>query len=145
MPDSSSTVLELVAQIVSAHCSNNTVAPDRLPALIQQVHAALVAVVQPETLVVDKPVPVVHPRKSVFPDYIVCLEDGQKLKMLKRHLHAAFGMTPEQYRARWELPPEYPMVAPNYAERRSGLAKKIGLGRKPAAGGERDERPRPAS
>ena len=133
MSDSPPTVLELVAQIVSAHCSSNTVAADALPALIQQVHAALTRTDQPEGPAADKPVPAVHPRKSVFPDYIICLEDGKKMKMLRRHLSTVFGMTPEQYRARWELPPDYPMVASNYAERRSTLAKQSGLGRRPAA------------
>ena len=130
MSDLPPTVLELVAQIVSAHCSNNTVAADALPVLIQQVHAALTRTDQLEGLVADQLVPAVHPKKSVFPDYIVCLEDGKKLKMLKRHLSTAFGMTPDQYRARWGLPPDYPMVAPNYADQRSALAKQSGLGRK---------------
>ena len=127
------TVLELVAQIVSAHCSNQTVEAEALPALIQQVHGALTQVGQPEQISTEKPEPAVHPKKSVFPDYIVCLEDGKKLKMLKRHLKTVYGMTPEQYREKWDLPFNYPMVAPNYAERRSVLARQIGLGRKPGA------------
>ena len=129
MSDSPPTVLELVAQIVTAHCASNTVA---LPALIQQVHAALTRTDR-EGSNTDKPVPAVHPRKSVFPDYIICLEDGKKMKMLRRHLSTAFGMTPDHYRARWDLPPDYPMVAPNYADKRSTLAKQSGLGRRPAA------------
>jgi predicted transcriptional regulator len=125
-----SDVLGLTAQIVSAHVSNNSVAPDALPALIQDVYRTLAGVgkdpVQP-----DKPQPAVPIKKSVFPDHIVCLEDGKKLKMLKRHLKTAYNMTPEQYRDRWGLTPDYPMVAPNYAKHRSSLAKKIGLGTKP--------------
>jgi predicted transcriptional regulator len=123
-------VLGLTAQIVSAHVSNNTVAPSGLPELIQQVfHALTTAGVEaPEP---EKPVPAVPVKKSIFPDYIVCLEDGKKLKMLKRHLQTSYNMTPDQYRDKWGLSHDYPMVAPNYAERRSALAKKIGLGRKP--------------
>ncbi len=135
MSESSPSMLELVAQIVSAHCSNRTVQADALPALIHQVHAALTQVAQPERIADEKPEPAVHPRKSVFPDYIVCLEDGKKLKMLRRHLNTAYGMTPEQYREKWGLPSNYPMTAPNYAERRSDLAKQSGLGRRPDAQG----------
>ncbi|AXY22910.1 Transcriptional regulatory protein ros [Komagataeibacter saccharivorans] len=121
--------LELTAQVVSAHVSNNSVAATDLPDLIRNVYQALATVGRP----VEEPEklqPAVPIRRSVFPDYIICLEDGKKLKMLKRHLHSAYGMTPEQYRERWGLPPEYPMVAPSYAERRSSLAREIGLGRK---------------
>ena len=125
-----SDVLGLTAQIVSAHVSNNSVAPDALPALIQDVYRTLSGVGR-EPAQPDKPQPAVPVKKSVFPDHIVCLEDGKKLKMLKRHLKTAYNMTPEQYRERWGLPPEYPMVAPNYARHRSSLAKKIGLGTKP--------------
>ncbi len=125
-----SDVLGLTAQIVSAHVSNNPVGPDVLPALIQDVYQTLSGVgrepVQPE-----KPLPAVPVKKSVFPDYIICLEDGKKLKMLKRHLKTAYNITPDQYRERWGLPADYPMVAPNYAKHRSSLAKKIGLGTKP--------------
>ena len=128
MSEPQPTVLELLAQIVSAHCSHNTVAAEALPSLIQQVHLALMQAEQPEPASIEKPVPVVHPKKSVFPDYIVCLEDGKKLKMLKRHLTTAYGMTPQQYREKWELPANYPMTAPNYAERRSELAKQLGFG-----------------
>ncbi|ACI52927.1 transcriptional regulator, MucR family [Gluconacetobacter diazotrophicus PA1 5] len=121
--------LELTAQIVSAHVSNNTVVADSVPDLIRQVYQALASLgqVAPEP---EKLQPAVPIKRSVFPDYIVCLEDGKKLKMLKRHLQSAYGMTPEQYRERWGLPSDYPMVAPNYAERRSTLAREIGLGRK---------------
>jgi predicted transcriptional regulator len=125
-----SDVLGLTAQIVSAHVSNNSVAPDALPALIQDVYRTLSGVGR-EPAQPDRPQPAVPVKKSVFPDHIVCLEDGKKLKMLKRHLKTAYNMTPEQYRERWGLPPEYPMVAPNYARHRSSLAKKIGLGTKP--------------
>jgi predicted transcriptional regulator len=125
-------VLGWTAQIVSAHVSHNTVAPEALPALIQDVFRTLSNVgAQPE--VVEKPQPAVPVKKSVFGDYIICLEDGKKLKMLKRHLKTAYNLEPEQYRERWGLPPDYPMVAPNYARQRSSLAKKIGLGTKPRA------------
>ena len=130
-----SDVLGLTAQIVSAHVSNNSVAPDALPSLIQEVYRTLAGVgkdpVQP-----DKPQPAVPVKKSVFPDHIVCLEDGKKLKMLKRHLKTSYNMTPEKYREKWQLPPDYPMVAPNYAKHRSSLAKKIGLGTKPRGAGK---------
>ncbi|MBV9656363.1 MAG: MucR family transcriptional regulator [Acetobacteraceae bacterium] len=123
-------VLGLTAQIVSAHVSNNSVTPDALPSLIQEVYRTL-AGVDKEPVLADRPQPAVPVKRSVFPDHIVCLEDGKKLKMLKRHLKTAYNMTPEQYRDRWQLPPDYPMVAPNYARHRSSLAKKIGLGTKP--------------
>ena len=133
-------VLGLTAQIVSAHVSNNTVSRDALPELIQQVFSTLMSagLEQPEPERLQPAVPI---KKSVFPEYIVCLEDGKKLKMLKRHLQTSYNMTPEQYRERWGLPHDYPMVAPKYAEHRSELAKKIGLGRKPAA---KTEAPPPA-
>jgi len=124
------TLITLTADIVSAHVSNNSVAVSDLPALIQNVHNALSTldgkVAEPEV----KQEPAVSVRASVKPDYIVCLEDGKKLKMLKRHLMTHYQMTPEQYRAKWNLPADYPMVAPNYAEQRRTLAKKIGLGTK---------------
>ena len=121
-------MLGLTAQIVSAHVSNNSVAPDALPALIQEVYRTLTGVGK-EPVQADKPQPAVPVKKSVFPDHIVCLEDGKKLKMLKRHLKTAYNMSPEQYRERWGLPSDYPMVAPNYAQKRSDFAKKIGLGK----------------
>jgi predicted transcriptional regulator len=123
-------VLGWTAQIVSAHVSNNTVPPEALPGLIQEVFRTLSNVgiqVEPS----EKPQPAVPIKKSVFGDYIICLEDGKKLKMLKRHLKTAYNLEPDQYRERWGLPPDYPMVAPNYARQRSSLAKKIGLGTKP--------------
>jgi len=127
------TVLGLTAQIVSAHVSNNSVSPDALPSLIQEVYKTLAGVGN-EQNEPERPQPAVPVKKSVFADHIICLEDGKKLKMLKRHLKTAYNMTPEQYRDRWGLPPDYPMVAPNYARHRSSLAKKIGLGTKPRAG-----------
>jgi len=122
-------VLGLTAQIVAAHVSHNAVPTDGLPVLIQEVYKTLAGVGKEATLP-DRPQPAVSPRKSVFDEYIVCLEDGKKLKMLKRHLKTAYNMTPEQYRERWGLTPDYPMVAPNYAKRRSSLAKQSGLGTK---------------
>ena len=124
-------LLGLTAEIVAAHVSNNTVSVEELPTLINQVYRSLSSIGQPTELVLEKPQPAVPIKKSVFPDYIVCLEDGKRLKMLKRHLKTAYNMTPEEYRERWNLPPDYPMVAPNYARHRSSLAKKIGLGTKP--------------
>ncbi|MCX7684007.1 MAG: MucR family transcriptional regulator [Acetobacteraceae bacterium] len=125
-------LLALTAQIVSAHLSHNTVAAGEVPALIRDVHGTLAALASgaAPAAPAEKPTPAVPIKKSVHPDYLICLEDGKKLKMLKRHLKSAFNMTPEQYRERWGLPPDYPMVAPNYAARRSELAKKIGLGTK---------------
>jgi len=128
--DLQETLITLTADIVAAHVSNNSVAVSDLPLLIQNVHGALVGlgVAKPEPEV--KQEPAVSIRSSVKPDYIVCLEDGKKLKMLKRHLMTHYQMTPDQYRAKWNLPADYPMVAPNYAEQRRTLAKKIGLGTK---------------
>jgi len=125
-----SELLELTTEIVAAHACNNTITPGDLPQLIQDVYKTL-AVVGTTPLVPERPRPAVAIKKSVFPDYIVCLEDGKKLKMLKRHLKTAYNLTPEEYRKRWGLPIGYPMVAPNYAKHRSNLAKKIGLGTKP--------------
>jgi predicted transcriptional regulator len=123
-------VLGLTAQIVAAHVSNNPVSPDALPSLIQEVYKTLAGVGRepPEP---ERPQPAVPVKRSIFPDYIICLEDGKKLKMMKRHLKTAYNMSPEQYRDRWGLAPDYPMVAPSYARHRSSLAKKIGLGTKP--------------
>jgi predicted transcriptional regulator len=130
--------LALAAQIVSAHVSHNATPTTELPALIQSVHAALAALGNAAPAEAPRAEPAVPIKKSVLPDYIVCLEDGKKLKLLKRHLQTAYGMTPDQYRAKWGLPADYPLVAPNYAERRSLLAKSIGLGRKP---GQRAAKP----
>ncbi len=123
-------LLELTTEIVSAHVGNNTVALADLPQLIQDVYKTLAAV-GTAPAPVERPQPAVPIKKSVTPDYLVCLEDGKKLKMLKRHLKTAYDMTPEDYRERWGLPADYPMVAPNYAKHRSSLAKQIGLGTKP--------------
>lgn len=129
--DMQETLITLTADIVAAHVSNNSVAVSDLPLLIANVHGALSnlggAAPEPE---VKKQEPAVSIRASIKPDYIVCLEDGKKLKMLKRHLMTHYQMTPEDYRAKWNLPADYPMVAPNYAEQRRTLAKKIGLGTK---------------
>ena len=128
-PDNSSDLLALTTDIVSSHVANNTVAVQDLPQLIQQVYSAL-ASVGTAMAAKERPTPAVPPKRSVTPEYLVCLEDGKKLKMLKRHLMTHYQMTPEQYRAKWSLPADYPMVAPNYAEQRRSLAKKIGLGTK---------------
>lgn len=135
------TLIELTADVVSAYVSNNPVPVGDLPGLINQVHAALkgtaagLSAEQPEALK-----PAVPIRKSVTPDYIISLEDGKKFKSLKRHLSTHYGLTPNEYRARWGLPADYPMVAPNYAAARSALAKTMGLGRKP----KEPETPEPA-
>lgn len=124
------TLVTLTADIVSAHVSNNSVAVSDLPLLIQNVHSALNGLNQGEEQPQPKQEPAVSIRSSIKPDYIVCLEDGKKLKMLKRHLMTHYGMTPDEYRQKWGLNADYPMVAPNYAEQRRTLAKKIGLGTK---------------
>ena len=124
------TLLTLTADIVAAHVSNNSVAVNDLPNLIQNVHQALRVISATSAAPEAKPEPKVSIRSSVKPDFIVCLEDGKKLKMLKRHLMTHYGMTPEQYRQKWGLSADYPMVAPNYAEQRRPLAKSIGLGTK---------------
>ncbi|MCJ1961752.1 MULTISPECIES: MucR family transcriptional regulator [Novosphingobium] len=132
-PDMSETLITLTSDIVAAHVSNNSVTVDDLPSLINNVYGALAGLGGTAAVEEEKPEPAVSVRASIKPDYIVCLEDGKKLKMLKRHLMTHYNMTPEEYRARWNLPADYPMVAPNYAEKRRELAKKIGLGRKPNA------------
>lgn len=125
---SADAIVTLTADIVAAHVSNNSVAVTDLPSLIQNVHGALTGLGQEAPAPEPKKQPAVSIRASVKPDYIVCLEDGKKLKMLRRHLLTNYQMTPEQYRAKWNLPADYPMVAPNYTEQRRTLAKKIGLG-----------------
>jgi predicted transcriptional regulator len=130
-------MLGLTAEIVAAHVSKNSVALTDVPRLIQEVYRTLATVGEAEPPRPERPQPAVPIKKSVTPGHLVCLEDGRKLKMLKRHLRTAYNMTPEQYRERWGLPADYPMVAPNYAERRSALAKQIGLGRKPGGKGRR--------
>ncbi len=126
---SSSNYIELAADIVSAYVSNNSVAAADLPSLINEVHGALTRVSTGvvET-VTEAPKPAVPLKKSVTSDYIICLEDGKKFKSLKRHLRTQYNMSPEEYREKWGLAPDYPMVAPNYAAARSELAKKMGLG-----------------
>ncbi len=124
--------VELTADIVAAYVSNNPVPADNLSELISTVHNAVAKISNPEAPEAEKPTPAVNPKRSVFPDYIICLEDGKRFKSLKRHL-TLHGLTPAEYRAKWGLPADYPMVAPNYAAARSELAKKMGLGRKPEA------------
>ena len=126
-------LLALTAQIVSAHASNNTLDPGNLPPLIHEIYKTLAGIGHraPQPVTPERRSPAVPVKKSVFADYIVCLEDGKKLKMLKRHLQTAYNLTPDQYRERWGLAPDYPMVAPSYASHRSSLAKSIGLGTKP--------------
>jgi predicted transcriptional regulator len=121
--------IELTAQIVSAYVSNNTVPAAEIPGLISQVHTALARVSGKSGDVPAEPLkPAVSVKKSITPEYIICLEDGKKFKSLKRHLRTQYNMTPEQYREKWSLGAEYPMVAPNYAAARSQLAKQMGLG-----------------
>ena len=126
--DQSSGLLALTTEIVAAHVSNNTVAVGDLPHLINQVYNSLANIGVSPATPAARPQPATSVKKSVQPDYIVCLEDGKKLKMLKRHLKTSYNMSPEAYRERWGLPADYPMVAPNYARQRSRLAKEIGLG-----------------
>ncbi len=123
-------LLTLTADIVAAHVSNNSVAVNDLPQLIQNVHEALSGISGDNAKPEEKPQPKVSIRASIKPDYIVCLEDGKKQKMLKRHLMTNHGLTPNEYREKWGLAADYPMVAPNYAEQRRALAKTIGLGTK---------------
>ena len=134
--DDQETLVTLTADIVAAHVSNNSVAISDIPLVIRSVHEALAGLgqsVEPQV----KQEPAVSIRASVKPDYIVCLEDGKKLKMLRRHLMTHYGMTPEDYREKWNLPKDYPMVAPSYAEKRRVLAKQIGLGTKGRGGGRK--------
>lgn len=131
--NSSNELLTLTTEIVSSHVANNSVSLVDLPQLIQRVYATLAGIDGAPAPSGQRPQPAIPIKKSVTPDHIICLEDGRKLKMLKRHLKTAYNLTPEMYRERWQLPPDYPMVAPNYAKQRSSLAKKIGLGTKPRA------------
>ncbi len=136
--------LQLAAEIVAAYVGNNAVAPSELPALISQVHAAVARVAAQAPAVAEAPRPAVSARRSVHDDYIVCLEDGKKFKSLKRHLRTQYGMTPERYREKWGLPGDYPMVAPNYAKKRSQLAKNMGLGQQGKAAQAREAQAREA-
>jgi len=126
-------LLQRTTGIVAAYLSRNTVPVSDVPKLLEEVHRSLLAL-DSEGENVERPQPAVPIRKSVTPDFIICLEDGKKLKMLKRYLKTAYDMTPAEYRERWGLPPDYPMVAPNYAKRRSELAKQIGLGTRSSRG-----------
>ena len=126
---SSGTYIELTADIVSAYVSNNSVSASDIPGLINQIHSALMRVSSGQSEAPAEPLkPAISVKKSITPDYLVCLEDGKKFKSLKRHLRTQYNMTPEQYREKWGLPPDYPMVAPSYAAARSQLAKQMGLG-----------------
>ena len=131
------TLVTLTADIVAAHVSNNSVAISDIPLVIRSVHEALAGLSSKAEPAPEPQQPAVSVRASVKPDYIVCLEDGKKMKMLRRHLMTAYGMTPDDYRAKWNLPKDYPMVAPNYAETRRTLAKAIGLGTKGRGGGRK--------
>jgi predicted transcriptional regulator len=124
----SSNFVDLAASIVSAYVSNNTVAASEIPNLISEVYAALTRVARGPDARREPQKPAVPPKRSVTPEHIVCLEDGKKFKSLRRHLRSQYGLSPEQYREKWGLPADYPMVAPNYAATRSALAKKMGLG-----------------
>jgi predicted transcriptional regulator len=129
--DRTETLITLTSDIVAAHVSNNSVSADEVSNLITNVYSALSGLGQPSVAEEPAREPAVSVRASIKPDYLVCLEDGKKLKMLRRYLRTNYNMSPEEYRERWNLPSDYPMVAPNYAETRRELAKKIGLGRKP--------------
>lgn len=129
MADDTEILIGLVADIVSAYVSNNSVPAAELPGLIAATHAAISGLGIPAAPVAEeRPAPAVSIKKSITPDFLICLEDGKKFKSLKRHLRTAYNISPEEYRARWGLPSDYPMVAPSYAEARSSLAKKMGLG-----------------
>lgn len=130
-------LVTLTADIVAAHVSNNSVAISDIPLVIRSVHEALAGLATPPEPEPEPQQPAVSVRSSVKPDYIVCLEDGKKLTMMRRYLMTKFGMTPDDYRAKWNLPKDYPMVAPNYSERRRVLAKEIGLGAKGRGGGRK--------
>jgi len=136
MEDQKADLLDLTAHIVANYVGNNTSAVGELPALIKSVHAALAGVSSPQPVAVEQKSPAVPIKRSITPDAIICLEDGRKFKSLKRHLRTKYNLSPEEYRAKWGLPKDYPMVAPSYAEARSALAKSMGLGqggRRPAA------------
>ncbi len=132
MADAHTTLIELTAQIVSSYVAKNSLQFSEIPALLNSVYASLAALGQPQANAepVAELKPAVPVKKSVTPEYIICLEDGKKLKMLKRHLSSSYGMTPDEYRTKWSLPQDYPMVAPNYAKARSDMALKLGLGRR---------------
>ncbi len=135
--EDSETLVTLTADIVAAHVTNNSVAISDIPLLIRSVHDALAGLATGSEPAPEPLQPAVSVRASVKPDYLVCLEDGKKLTMMRRYLMTNFNMTPDEYRAKWNLPKEYPMVAPNYSERRRVLAKEIGLGSKGRGGGRK--------
>ncbi len=133
--DEQSELIEVTASLVAAYVGGNSIAAADVPALIRSVHKALASVGGASEIAAEAKEPAVSIRRSITPDYLICLEDGRKFKSLKRHLRTKYDLSPEQYRARWDLPKDYPMVAPNYAQARSDLAKQMGLGqggRKPA-------------
>lgn len=129
-PSSQADLIELTSELVAAYVANNPLPMPELPRLIGEVHEALERLASPEVETEERPEPAVPIRQSVAPDHLVCLEDGKKFKSLKRHLASQHGMTPEEYRRRWELPADYPMVAPNYANVRADLARRMGLGKR---------------
>ena len=141
--DSPTDLLAFTAEIVAAHVAHNRVTVAELPDLISKVHEALTSLGNGADTSANDPKPAVSIRASIKPDHLICLEDGKKLTMLKRYLHTNFGMTPQQYRAKWKLPADYPMVAPNYAEKRRTLAKAIGLGRTRGTAAPASKRGRP--
>ena len=124
-------LLRMTAEVAAAYVSNNTLPATDLTEVIKTIYSSLQSLDRAEGAPTTSQKPMVPIKKSVTPEYIICLEDGKRLKMLKRHLRTAYRMTPEEYRAKWGLPADYPMVAPNYAQQRSVFAKRIGLGRKP--------------
>jgi predicted transcriptional regulator len=126
-------LLRMTAEVAAAYVGNNSLPAAQLPEVIRTIYSSISALDGGAVVASNGAKPIVPVKKSIMPDYIICLEDGKKLKMLKRHLRTSYGMTPEEYRIKWNLPADYPMVAPNYAAQRSAFAKKIGLGRKPGA------------
>jgi predicted transcriptional regulator len=139
--DTDDQLLDAACKIVAAYVSNNPLAPAELSIMIKNIHATLGALSTGQHAELPTPQkPAISVKKSITPDYIICLEDGKKLKMLKRYLRTRYGMSPEVYRAKWGLPADYPLVAPNYAARRSEFAKKIGLGRRPSSPPKRRKR-----
>ena len=141
MKPSVNEMLRMASEIVSAYVGNNEVPPAQIPDLIQSVYRSLNGIGQVPGIGDASMSPATSVKKSITPDYLICLEDGKKLKMLKRHLRTVYNMTPQAYRTKWNLPPDYPMVAPNYASQRSAFAKSIGLGRSPG-GKKRRRQPR---
>ncbi len=149
LEDTQIRLVESASGIVASYVGLNKIAPEDINGLIESVHATLTRLMsgtKPDVIAESaaRPVPVVDPKESVFPDYIICLEDGKKLKMLKRHLKAAYSMTPAEYRERWQLPPEYPMTAPNYSAQRTAIAKHLGLGQR-GQSAEPEPAPAPAT